>query len=192
MTTNKDIVETAKSYIGKLKYVFGGDNIAGGVGDCSDFTQHVFAVHGFEIGYDTQSQYQKGIPVSRDSIQAGHLVFFKNTYNSGKIDGVSHVGIAVDNNHFVHLSNDGCMISNLNENYWKEHYLDARRINGVTYEDGITFNEEVTETLEHTGVLNSPKIADITRVVIICLLLLAGAVLSVLSVGNSIKTKGVL
>ena len=187
MTTNRDIVETAKSYIGKLKYVFGGDNIAGGQGDCSDFTQHVFAVHGFEIGGDTRTQLTQGTPVQRDNIMAGDLVFFQGTYRNG----VSHVGIAVDNDNFVHLSSDGCMVSSLNEKYWKEHYLDARHISGITYEDGITFKEEVAETIEQTAIFEKPKVADITRVVVICLLLIAGALLSVLSVGNSIN-KGVL
>lgn len=187
MTTNRDIVETAKSFVGKLKYVFGGDNIAGGVGDCSDFTEYVFAVHGFEIGGDTITQLSQGLPVERDYIHAGDLVFFQGTYR----EGVSHVGIAVDNDNFVHLSSDGCMISSLNEDYWKKHYLESRRIYGITYEDGITFNE-ITESVETVGIFDTPKITDVTRVVVIVLLLIAGAVLSVLSVGNSINIKGVI
>ena len=51
------IVDTAKSYINKVVYQFGADNIDGGVGDCSSFTQKVYEKNGISIGRDTESQW---------------------------------------------------------------------------------------------------------------------------------------
>ena len=36
--SNKLICDTALSKVGKLTYKFGGNNIEGGAGDCSDYT----------------------------------------------------------------------------------------------------------------------------------------------------------
>ena len=193
MTSNKDILETAKSFLGKLKYVFGGNNIPGGEGDCSDYTEYVFAVHGFDIGADTSAQYRQGIPVSRDNIKAGDLVFFKNTYNSGKVDGVSHVGIATSNDTFIHLSNSGCIRSSLNESYWKEHYLDARRINGIKYEDvsdTVTDNETSTETESETETNPLVWWGDIVRAVVIIIIIASGVILLGVGVGKNIVKGG--
>lgn len=189
MAKNLDIVETAKSYIGKLKYVFGGNNIAGGSGDCSDFTEHVFAVHGLNIGADTGAQYTQGIAVDRDSLQAGDLVFFKNTYDSGKVDGVSHVGISLGGNQFVHLSSDGCKKSSLTENYWREHYLGAKRVIGVSYEDYNEPEDEPTETGESTPDLK--WYGDIIRVVMLILLIILSLTFLGVGVGKNIMMKGV-
>ena len=76
--TNKDIVSTAKSYEGKLKYIFGSNDIDGGSGDCSSFTEHIYSLYGIDIGADTNAQYQQGYAVERDDIMAGGFIFFKD------------------------------------------------------------------------------------------------------------------
>lgn len=190
MTSNVDIIDTAKGYIGKLKYDFGSDNIAGGSGDCSSFTEYVFAVHGLHIGADTSAQYSQGKPISRDDIKAGDLVFFKDTWDSKKIDGVSHVGIATSNDTFIHLSSSGCKRSSLNEPYWKEHYLDTRRVSGVTYEDfsDTTTDTENTETTEEKTDLI--WWGDIVRVVVIFLLIISAVIFLGVGFGKNIVNKG--
>src|SRR5690606_13479052 len=70
-----EIVETAKSYTGKLKYQFGGKNIASGSGDCSGFTYTVMKKHGVNIGHGTTSQLTKGKKVAKSAAQPGDLVF---------------------------------------------------------------------------------------------------------------------
>ena len=50
------VVSLAKSYIGKVKYVFGAKNVPGGVSDCSGFTHYCFKQIGVEIGGDTIAQ----------------------------------------------------------------------------------------------------------------------------------------
>lgn len=195
MVTNTEILETAKSFLGKLKYVFGGNNISGGYGDCSDYTEYVFAVHGINIGADTEAQYMKGIAVDRDNIKAGDLVFFKNTYDSNKKDGVSHVGIATSNDTFIHLSGSGCIRSSLNDSYWKKHYIDAKRITSISYED-ISDTEIDSETsLTRSAEVKESSLVwwgDIVRVVIIIIVLVGGVSLLGVGVAKNVFKGGII
>lgn len=186
--TNNEIVNTAKSYKGKLKYEFGSDDIAGGTGDCSSFTEHVFSVHGVDIGADTGAQYTMGYAIEKEAIKAGDLIFFKDTYNSGKVDGVSHVGIAINANQFIHLSNSGCVISNLNNSYYASHYLGAKRLREISYE-GVTHEEEtITETAEPTSDIGLKWWGDIVKVAVIVIVLVGGVALLSMSLLGSVKT----
>jgi len=63
--------------------------------------------------------------VKESKLKEGDLVFFK-------IEGknISHVGVYIANNHFMHASSKkGVMISDLNEAYFKKYYYTAGRIN---------------------------------------------------------------
>lgn len=59
--------------------------------------------------------------------EAGDLVFFKTTGDGS----VSHIGIYMGNNQFIHCASDGpntgVIISSLRENYWKTHYFKSGR-----------------------------------------------------------------
>lgn len=128
MSKSQDILNTAKAQIGKIKYVFGGNNPSGGSTDCSGFTQYVYAQNGIKIGRTTQAQWTDGTAVEKSNLKAGDLVFFKNTYNSNWVDGVSHVGIYIGNGKFYHNSSSkgGIAVGDLNDKYWTQHYLGAR------------------------------------------------------------------
>lgn len=128
----EDILKTAQSYIGKVQYSFGADDIPNGKGDCSSFTKHVYREHGLEIGRDTNSQWQEGSEIPKSSLIPGDLVFFKNTYNSSHKDGVSHVGIYSGNGNFIHLGKKGVSESSLESEYWVEHWLGGRRLEGIS------------------------------------------------------------
>ena len=54
------------------------------------------------------------------------MVFFKNTYDRG----LSHVGIYLDNNRFIHAENErtGVVISDIDSPYYADHYAGARRL----------------------------------------------------------------
>jgi lipoprotein Spr len=55
---------------------------------------------------------------------AGDLVFF-NTRG-----GVSHVGVYLTNNHFVHSSSrNGVMISSLDDSYYSKKFIGGGRVN---------------------------------------------------------------
>lgn len=125
------IIETAKSFQGKVKYKMGASNPTGGVSDCSGFTQYVYkTAAGINIGRTTNEQVKKGSKVEKANLKAGDLVMFKNTYNSGYSYGVSHVGIYLGNNQFIHCSSGAgtVTISNLAGSYYVQHWLMGRRI----------------------------------------------------------------
>lgn len=104
------------------KYVSGGTSTNGF--DCSGFTMFVFDKIGINLPHQSGSQYEMGSAVSRDEMRPGDLVFF-NT--NGK--GVSHVGIYVGDGDFAHASSSrGVTISSLNDSYYVNRYVGAKRI----------------------------------------------------------------
>lgn len=82
--------------------------------DCSAFVQVLFSSH-YKIGMPrtAQDQYESTVRIPREELKEGDLVFF-NTRG-----GVSHVGIYLQNNKFVHSStSEGVTITDLDDNYW--------------------------------------------------------------------------
>lgn len=123
------VIAKAKSYIGKVRYVFGAASPDSGRSDCSGFTGHVFRKSvGKELGRTTGQQVTKGSKVSRAGLQPGDLVFFKGTYNSKHIYGVSHVGIYIGSGKFIDCGSSGVRVSDLNNTYWRAHWLMGRRV----------------------------------------------------------------
>lgn len=119
-----NLIANAKSYTGKFKYVYGGSSVRTGM-DCSAYTQLVFKNNGTSIPRTTREQYRIGTPVAKSQLQKGDLVFFNTT---GK--GVSHVGIYIGNNNFIHNSTSKAVsISSIYEKaYWGPRYIGARRV----------------------------------------------------------------
>ncbi|MDN7241732.1 NlpC/P60 family protein [Planococcus sp. N028] len=103
------VVSTALSLKG-IPYVFGGTTTSGF--DCSGFTQYVFKKAGKNISRSTLTQYAETKAVSNP--QPGDLVFFANTYRAG----ISHVGIYVGNNQFMHAGGSKSAVVSLNDSYW--------------------------------------------------------------------------
>lgn len=116
------LYKSARSYLG-VPYKYGGTTASGF--DCSGFTQVVFKNNGISIPRTTSQQYATGQAVSKNNLQAGDLVFF-NT--SGR--GVSHVGIYIGSNNFIHASTSrGVMVSSINDPYyWGSRYVGAKRV----------------------------------------------------------------
>ncbi len=122
-----DLLTEAHRHIGK-RYVHGakGPNQF----DCSGFSSYVYKQFGFNISPASRMQYNDGVPVSRNELRKGDLVFFTSR-NSGK--NVGHVGIVVnaDNDKgtfsFIHASIRGVKVSEF-EGYYVPRYVGARRI----------------------------------------------------------------
>ena len=114
------IVETAKSLAG-TPYVWGGSTVSGF--DCSGFIYYVYNQAGVKIprtnttGYDARS-YDISSP------QVGDLVFFENTYRAG----ISHMGIYIGNNQFIHAGGDKVQITSLDNSYWSKHFAGYKRL----------------------------------------------------------------
>jgi cell wall-associated NlpC family hydrolase len=115
------ILLTAQQYLG-VPYVWGGSTPAGF--DCSGFTQYVFSLSGIRLPRTADVQYEIGIPVRSEELQAGDLVFF-STYEPGP----SHDGIYLGNGKFINAtSSRGVAIDRMDNSYWKPRYLGARRV----------------------------------------------------------------
>ena len=114
--------EVSQRYLG-VTYRYGGTNGAGL--DCSGFVQIVYAELGLKLPRTSALQFQAGIAIERENLQEGDLVFFDTL---GR--GVSHVGIYLGDNQFIHAaSNPGKVtISSLTEKYWQPKYVGARRV----------------------------------------------------------------
>jgi len=119
-TTNVvPVVETAKTLLG-IPYVWGGSTPAGF--DCSGFIHYVFNQAGTKIGrYSAEGYYSRSYYV--DQPQVGDLLFFENTYKAG----ISHMGIYIGNNEFIHADAKGVIITNLNNSYYKERFDGFKR-----------------------------------------------------------------
>ena len=72
----------------------------------------------------------QGIKVAKSNLQVGDLVFFSGINASSKSAKISHVGIYIGNGKFLHASNPtrGVVIDELNSDYYRTHYVTARRV----------------------------------------------------------------
>ena len=119
---NKVLLDNVDEWYG-VRYRTGG-NTHSGV-DCSGFTVAVYmAVYGIALPRVSRDQYRISRKISTTELQEGDLVFF-NTNGSG----VSHVGIYLGNNKFMHASvSRGVMVSGLFEPYYIQRYIGGGRI----------------------------------------------------------------
>ena len=92
--------------------------------DCWAFSQFLFAsVYGLGIPRTAREQYNLTNRISRTELKEGDLIFF-NTRG-----GVSHVGVYLQNNKFVHASTSGgVMISDVFDEYWVRRFVGVGRL----------------------------------------------------------------
>lgn len=120
------VVWNAQKQQGKM-YRWGGTSPVTGF-DCSGLTQYAFK-NGAQVAIPRTAaeQYDAAVKVSREQSQKGDLVFF-NT--SGK--RVSHVGIYLGNNKFVHAPRMGRAIATDQlKGYWENRLIGFGRIPGA-------------------------------------------------------------
>jgi cell wall-associated NlpC family hydrolase len=113
------LTRSAMRFLG-TPYAFGGTSTRGF--DCSGYVQHVFAMMGVHLPRTADAQYDVARKIA-GAMRPGDLVFFQ-TYTTG----VSHVGIYLGNDRFVHAASGGVMVSSLHESYWAARYLGAKRV----------------------------------------------------------------
>jgi cell wall-associated NlpC family hydrolase len=104
--------------------------------DCSAFVQTIFvSVFGITLPRTARDQYIMTQHISRTELQEGDLLFF-NTRG-----GVSHVGIYLQNNKFVHASiSGGVVISDMFEPYYVKHFIASGRVKGIIHNSSVTVN----------------------------------------------------
>jgi lipoprotein Spr len=108
-----------------VPYHYGGTNRAGI--DCSAFSSLLLSsvYNENQLPRMSADQYKATRRISKKDLQEGDLVFF-HTY--GKGHRVTHVGVYLYNNRFIHASVTGVQISNMGEGYYLSHYVGAGRI----------------------------------------------------------------
>ena len=117
-----EIVRTANQFIG-VRYRWGGQSSGTGF-DCSGLTMAVYRLNGLELPRSSRQQWKVGRPVKARQLSKGDLVFFA-TAGRGR---VSHVGIYIGSNQFLHAPSSGrkIRISSMSNKYYKSRYLGAR------------------------------------------------------------------
>ena len=105
-----------------VKYKMGGLSKRGV--DCSGFVYLTFQEKlGVNIPRTTKLQYASGKKINKKELRTGDLVFFKTGIKQ------KHVGIYLTKMQFLHASTSkGVTVSDMNNPYWKKHFLSARRI----------------------------------------------------------------
>lgn len=115
------LVEYAKGFVG-TPYEYGGDSPA--AFDCSGFTMYIMSSFGVDLPHSASRQSNCGTKISSDELIPGDLVFFA-TYGGRSI---THVGLYIGGNAFIHSASKGVMINNLDESYYKRCYVTAVRL----------------------------------------------------------------
>jgi lipoprotein Spr len=118
---NADLLEHIDEWYG-TRYKMGGTDKKGI--DCSAFVQVIyFTAFAVSLPRTARDQYKSSRIISSTELQEGDLVFF-NTRG-----GISHVGIYLQNNKFVHASSsNGVIISDMFEPYYLKRYIGAGRV----------------------------------------------------------------
>ncbi len=120
----EELVSTAHTYIG-LPYQWGACTI-NGPNDCSGLVMAVYELNGLNVPRTSEEQYQYGIPIGKEDLKKGDLVFF-STNGPGR---VSHVGIYIGDNKFIHAPSTG---KTIREESLSREYYSSRFYGACTY-----------------------------------------------------------
>ncbi|MFP4610792.1 MAG: C40 family peptidase, partial [Thiohalophilus sp.] len=109
------LVEVARSILG-TPYRYGGQSPEHGF-DCSGLVQYTYQQAGLDIPRTTGQQYRSVQHIPSRSLRPGDLIFFSTKYNRF----VSHVGIYLGDNRFIHAPSSGKEVSvaSLKDPYWR-------------------------------------------------------------------------
>jgi cell wall-associated NlpC family hydrolase len=121
-TRGEHVVRTALTYRG-TPYRRGATGR--GAFDCSGFTLFLYRKAGSPLPRTAAQQFRRGRPVPKSQMKPGDLVFFCNTYKRG----ISHVGVYVGENRFVHAAGRGrgVRVDSLDRPFYRRKWAGARR-----------------------------------------------------------------
>jgi len=120
MVKNINLVSLIDEWMG-TRYRLGGTSKSGI--DCSAFMQVLFTgIYGISLPRTAREQYNMSQRISRTDLKEGDLIFFNTT------GGVSHVGMYLQNNKFVHASSSGVTISDIFDEYWVKRFIGVGRV----------------------------------------------------------------
>ena len=123
MELRHGLLNLAKDQLGE-PYIYGSIGSYGF--DCSGLMYYLYQEFGISLHRTASQQLQDGIVVSKDGLQVGDLIFFREPWESYP---ASHVGIYAGNNKIIHASRTrGIEYADLDFDYFYENYLCARRV----------------------------------------------------------------
>ena len=125
------IIEEARRHLGKpYRHAGNGPKVF----DCTGFTKYVFDKFGYKLGRTVPSQAKDGREVlgNLSDLQKGDILIFGSRPNTRRM---GHAGIFIGmdstgtNFSFIHAAvKGGIQVNNLQETYYKQRFLGARRI----------------------------------------------------------------
>ena len=112
----------ARKQVG-VPYRYGGSSPSGF--DCSGLVQYVYGKLGVNLPRKSREMAGVGQQVPVHALLPGDLVFFRINRNS-----VSHVGIYIGNDKFVHATKSGHPVRNdsITNPWWRERFVVGRRL----------------------------------------------------------------
>ena len=118
------LVDEARTWLG-VPYVMGGADRKGA--DCSGFLVSVYRdVADIKLPRTTSQQREHCIPIEKDQLAAGDILFFSSKRSGGK---VAHVAMYIGNGRMIHASSSrGVVEDDINLKYYIDHYLGSGRI----------------------------------------------------------------
>lgn len=119
------IAEEALTWIG-TPYAYGKQGKGSGT-DCSGLTMTVYLeVAEIKIPRNSAKQAEFCKDLKAEEVKAGDLVFFATGKSADK---VSHVGVMIDANKFVHASSSkGVVVSDMGQSYYKRTFVKFGRV----------------------------------------------------------------
>ena len=131
------LLDLAREQVGK-PYIYGATGMRGF--DCSGLMYYLYGEYGTNLHRRASEQLQDGSVVSREGMQVGDLVFFRESWDAC---AASHVGIYAGNNKIIHASTSrGVIYSDLEETYCAKNFLCVRRV----VDTNMTYTEMVATT----------------------------------------------
>ncbi len=117
----RQLRQNARKWLG-VPYRYGGDSRRGI--DCSALVARLYdATFDVRLPRTVRRQMAAGQPVGKRPLAPGDIVFFKTGFRN------IHVGVYLGRGEFVHASSrKGVIVSSIFNQYWRRHYLAARRV----------------------------------------------------------------
>lgn len=121
------VIEKAKSFVG-TRYKYGGTTKKGM--DCSGLIYTSYLAENIALPRTSRAMSHLGKRLNLKEVTIGDLLFFE-TDKKKKV--INHVGLVIEAAPaailFIHsTSSRGVIISSLDENYWKDNFVMARRV----------------------------------------------------------------
>ena len=114
---NATAARLATRYLG-APYVWAGSSPSGF--DCSGLVMYAFGQVGVAVPHNAAQQFRLGVPVARDRLVPGDVVFFNQ---------LRHNGIYLGDGRFVHSTKPGGVkIARLDDEWFRTRWVGARRL----------------------------------------------------------------